>query len=300
MKGLKRKRGSSDSISSDESSTSLSSITAELRKHVDWMLLNVNREWLPKPRDAFHTWASCVLSQKVRFVTSQIDIRGYLYKMWGDNVITPTRVLALTMEQQEHLQKHGVSNQQLALLQTLAHLHNDEPTSSLWNPPGLDVATCRKQYPHLRGVGPWTCQSVQIYARLRPDVLLQDDGYVMFHLSKLCTSYARLSAASRRTVWTQATSHVMKQRTIISLILWRLKKTSTWKVLEQQRSLLSSDDFHGEFTTPVSSVASTISLIDTHIPVAVGVESTIDDVNGSGEVVAVTVASINAGACCPD
>jgi hypothetical protein len=219
----------------------------ELLAHASWLLQQANDEWLPAPRTPFHAWASCILSQRISYATSREDVRQYLYKLWGDNQITSERLLALTPAQREHLQTHGgITQRQLDLLETMARLHRAEPTNLLWNAPGIgDAKELRRKHPELKGIGTWTCNAVQIYARFSNNILLQDDKYILAHLCAWSPSFHNpltMTPAKRTAAWNRAVASLKAQHTRLSLILWKLKKESRWKV--SARVSLTSKDFH--------------------------------------------------------
>jgi 3-methyladenine DNA glycosylase/8-oxoguanine DNA glycosylase len=193
------------------------------------LLDNVKDEWLPGPREPFHAWVSCIMSQMARFESIRNDVRMHLYQKWGDNNITAQRILALEETDWQYFAQKRMRSTQRKCLTQLAQLFLRDPSSPIWSR-AVSIAEFRMMYPEIKGVGEWTVKAVALYAQFPVDpknaFFLSQDKYIRNHVQVLTGSPHKLTERQAYDCIRDRHEIKVEEYPRLSMILWRLKKNT--------------------------------------------------------------------------
>ena len=167
--------------------------------------------------EIFHAACSCVMGQQVAFNVGR-NIRKQLYEIYG-NPIKRSAILNADLTQIKNLTLERAN-----LLKELAKIDDTG-----------DPKLVLESYSKLKGFGKWTMDAVSILLAISDTINLSTDLYICKNLSIYLNN-----------VMTKKSCHdyiltAKNNQTIVCYFLWRIKKTSVHKLLNNEE--LGRDDF---------------------------------------------------------
>lgn len=183
--------------------------------------MNVTKEyWTLKPKTLFHNAISLLTSQKIKFSESRA-IRKKLYELNENREEYCPKIFS-------NLKFDNFKNCGL----------EDNIINSMFEVIGLEKSNnlTIENLQKIKGVGPWTIKSLKIMNDLDDNVFLFEDYWIRQRLTEIAKSYKILTQS-------ECKKYVINYKNLsdVSRFLWRINKSGTRKILNNQE--LCKEDF---------------------------------------------------------
>jgi len=195
--------------------------------------------WLPPVREDFDCAVSLVLSQRIPFAESRAIRRG-MYAKVGKSVLEAQNMQRWTDEDWFSV---GLTDSfKIKIIRSIVALALEAKQGGevKGEPPAAHGLTSHG-LSLLCGIGPWTIKGWEISTRRAPDLFLQEDKWIRFHLKTL---FKKRTMPSESVAAKLAEAHWKGHRSLVTRFLWRLEKQSATKLLSENGGInLAQADF---------------------------------------------------------